>query len=87
MAETVYILCAVLSLTSATLLFRGYRTARSKLLLWSSLAFAFLALNNVILFADMIVFPTVDFGGALLRSLCGAIAGALLLCGLIWEMT
>lgn len=87
MAKTVYVLCAILSVVCAVLLLRGYRRNRSKLLLWSCLAFAMLALNNLILFADLIILPGIDIHGVLLRNLTGAIGGTLLLCGLIWEVT
>lgn len=87
MAEIVFALCALLSVACAALLFRSYLKGRSQLLLWSSLCFSLLALNNVVLFVDMIIFPTLDFGGSIIRVSSGAIAGALLLYGLIWEMT
>lgn len=87
MAELVYALCAFLSVAVGWFLYRGYRTSRSKLLLWSCLAFAIFAINNVILFADLVVFPAEDFGGGLLRNVSGALAGSLLLFGLIWEVS
>lgn len=87
MAKIVYILCAILSLICTYFLFRGFRSSRSRLLLWSCLAFAMLSLNNLVLFADLVVFPTANFDGGLLRNLSGAVAGTLLLYGLIWEVT
>lgn len=87
MAEIVYALCALLSMACFVLLFRAYRKGRTRLLLWTSLCFLLLALNNSILFVDNIILPDVDFGGAFLRNLTGAIAGALLLFGLLWEVT
>lgn len=87
MAEVVYALCALLSIACFGLLIRAYRGGRTRLLLWTSLCFLFLAINNAILFVDNIVLPDVDFGGALLRNLTGAVAGALLLFGLLWEVT
>lgn len=87
MAETVYILCALLSFGSALMLFRGYLTSRSALLMWSSLCFGFLFLNNVILVVDMMVLPYQDISGPYLRNLTSAVAGCLLLFGLIWELT
>lgn len=87
MAEIVYALCAICSVACATLLLRGYRENRSKLLLWSCLAFAMLALNNIILFTDLVILPELDFNGTLIRNITGAIAGSLLLYGLIWEVT
>jgi hypothetical protein len=82
-AEAVYILCALTSILCALLLFRGYRATRTRLLFWASLCFLFLALNNVLLFVDIILLPKVSLfawrNGA-------ALAGMLLLVfGLTWE--
>jgi len=60
MAETVYVLCALTSLACTALLLRSYAETRVRLLLWSGLCFAGLALNNVILFVDKVVAPDVD---------------------------
>ena len=59
MAETVYVLCALTSILCAALLFRAYRGNRSRLLLWSTLCFVGLALNNVFLFVDIVVVPDI----------------------------
>ncbi len=87
MAEIVYLLCAIMSVACAGMLFRGHRRTPSQLLLWSSVCFGFLALNNIILVVDMLVLPDLDFNGALFRNICGAVAGSLLLFSLIWELT
>jgi hypothetical protein len=87
MAEVVYILCALTSALCAVLLVRRYWTTGTKLLLWTSLSFIGLALNNSILLVDTIVLPHVDFLGVFWRNLLGACAGTLLLLGLIWEVT
>ncbi|WP_141735535.1 DUF5985 family protein [Oligoflexus tunisiensis] len=87
MAEIVYILCALTSALCAVLLVRRYRTTGTKLLLWTSLSFIGLALNNGILLVDTILLPNVDFLGSFWRNLVGACAGSLLLLGLIWEVT
>jgi len=86
-AEVVYALCALFSVICATLLFRGYQSQKARLLLWSSLAFAMLALNNLVLFVDLVIYPEMDFNGPLIRSVAGATGGVLLLFGLIWEGT
>ena len=83
MAEAVYILCAATSIACALLLFRGYRRSRTPLLFWSSLCFAGLALNNVLLFVDLVVVPTTDL--SIVRSLTALIALGLLLFGLVWN--
>jgi hypothetical protein len=84
MAETVYILCALTSIAGAALLLRGYARSRTRLLLWSSLCFVGLALNNVLLFLDKVVFPNgPDL--TLYRSLTALAALLVLVYGLIWD--
>jgi hypothetical protein len=83
MAEAVYVLCALTSLFCAGLLIRSYRAQRTRLLLWSSLCFIGLALNNALLVVDLIIVPQVDL--SLLRTAVAVIAMFLLLVGLIWE--
>lgn len=84
MADVVYILCAVTSLICALLLGRAYRTSRRRLLLWSSLCFAGLFVDNVVTFIDLAVTPpSVDLHW--LRSIIALSALVLLLVGLIWE--
>jgi hydrogenase/urease accessory protein HupE len=83
MAESVYALCALASIACALLLGRAYLRARVRLLLWSSICFVGLAINNVLLFVDLTVLPNVDL--SLWRSLA-AIGGMLVLVkGLIWD--
>jgi hypothetical protein len=60
MAETVYLLCALLSIACAALLFRGFRGSRTKRLFWSGLCFAGLAVANVLLFSDLVLLPDGD---------------------------
>jgi hypothetical protein len=83
MASVVYALCALTSGLCAVLLGRAYRASRARLLLWSSLAFVGLTLNNLVLFIDLIVVPTVDL--SLYRSLLAAVSVMVLLLGLIWD--
>ena len=83
MAETVYVLCAVTSIACATLLLRRWLQARVRLLLWSGLCFAALAVNNVLLFVDLVIVPGVDLG--ILRSGTALAGIVLLLVGLVWE--
>ena len=87
MAELVYILSSIMSITCAIMLFRGYRASPSHILLWSSACFSLLAVNNIILFIDVLLVPDVDFGGLIIRNIAGAAAGSLLLFGLIWEIS
>ena len=53
----VYGLCLLASLLCAGLLIRAWLQARTRLLLWTAIAFAFLALNNLLLFVDLVLFP------------------------------
>ena len=45
-ANTVYILCTLMSIACAVLLLRGYRRSRTRVLLIASLAFGAFAINN-----------------------------------------
>lgn len=83
MATLVYALCALTSLACAVLLLRGYFASRARLLLWSGLCFAGLALNNILLLVDKRLVPTVDL--SLWRTVPAVAGVALLLYGLIWE--
>jgi hypothetical protein len=83
MPAAVYVLCAATSVACAVLLFRGYRASRTGLLFWSSLCFAGLALNNVLLVVDLLIAPTIDL--AILRTLLALVATLVMLVGLVWE--
>jgi hypothetical protein len=83
MAETIYLLCAATSMTAAVLLFRMWRQRGTRLLLWSCLCFGGLALNNVLLFIDLVVVPSADL--VLLRAGTAFVSVTMLLLGLIWE--
>ncbi len=83
MANVVYILCAVTSISCAVLLLRSYRKSRVRMLLWSGLCFSFLALNNIVLVIDLTVLPEVDL--STIRSLPTIIGLGLLLYGFIWD--
>ena len=82
--SAVYLLCLVTSIACAVLLARSYTRTRARLLLWSSLCFAFLALNNLVVVVDILVFPTaVDL--SLVRLSVSLLAVGVLLYGFIWE--
>lgn len=84
MPEAVYLLCALTSVLCAGLLIRSYRANKSRLLLWSTLCFSGLAINNILLFVDKVLTPpSVDL--VLFRSLAALLAFTTLLIGLIWE--
>jgi uncharacterized protein DUF5985 len=86
MPGLVYILCAITSLLSASLLLRGAMTrGGGGLLFWSSLCFFAMALNNVLLYVNFIVLPDVDL---LIASRLATVVGIVLLnIGLIWHAT
>ncbi len=79
----VYALCALTSVACATMLLRAYRRTAIRLLLWSGLCFACLALNNLLLIVDVQVLPEHDL--SVIRSLPAVVGIALLLYGLVWE--
>jgi hypothetical protein len=83
MPGLVFILCAVTSLGSALLLFRGALRSRDGLLFWSSMCFFAMAANNALLYANFVVFPEID----LLMAARGAtLVGVVLLnFGLVWH--
>jgi hypothetical protein len=83
MAATVYVLCAAASGVCALLLGLGYLRTRTRLLLWSTLCFTLLTLNNVLLVADRLVWTGTDL--ALARGIAGLSGLSLLALGLIWE--
>lgn len=79
-----FLLAAMTSFACMVLLFRGYARTGVRLLFWSGLCFVFLSINNALLFADVIIFPTaVDLR---LPRLVAALVGILcLLYAFIWE--
>ncbi|MEO5566910.1 MAG: DUF5985 family protein [Gemmatimonadaceae bacterium] len=79
-ADIVYVLCALTSLSCAVLLFRAWRVSRGKLLFWGALCFTGLMLNNLLLVVDVSI-DRVDLAGFRLLPALGGIA--LLLYGLI----
>jgi hypothetical protein len=83
MASGVYLLCAATALVCSLLLLRGYRRSGFRLLLWSSLCFTLLTLENLILFVDVVLVPDVDL--RLIWNLAAISGVALLLYGLVWE--
>lgn len=84
MAATVYVLCAIAAFACAWLLGRSYAQSHVRLLLWSSICFIGLALNNVVLFVDKVIIPH----GADLsawRLVPAAVGIGALVYGLVWE--
>lgn len=83
MAELIYVLCALTSISCAVLLIRGYFKNKTSLLLWSSLCFAGLAFNNILLFVDLVIAP--DVALSLWRSVSASLSMILLVYGLVKE--
>jgi hypothetical protein len=79
----VYLLCAAAALGCALLLWRGYRRSRVGLLFWSAACFLALALENLVLFVDLILVPQADLSAVWLG--LGLIGVAALLYGLVWD--
>ena len=81
----VYSLCLLTSAACAWLLGRSYRRNGMPLLLWSCIAFAFLAANNLVLVLDLVVWPKeVDLRIARLSLSLAAVA--CLIWGFVWEV-
>jgi hypothetical protein len=83
MGPLAYGLGVLTSILCAVLLIRSYRAQRTPLLLWCSLCFVGLAVNNVVLFADLFIVP--DISLELWRSATALVALVVMLIGLIWE--
>lgn len=83
MAPLVYALCALTSLACSVLLLRGYARRRVRLLFWSGVCFAMLALNNALLLVDRMIVPDRDL--ALFRSGPVIVGLGVLIYGLIWD--
>ena len=56
----VYLLCFLTSVICALLLGRSYARTGARMLLWSAICFSFLALANLFVGFDLLVFPAVD---------------------------
>jgi hypothetical protein len=83
-AVVVYALCAGAALLCTGLLLRAYYQTGTRLLLWSAACFACLTLNNLLVMADLVFFPSVDL--FLLRNVAAMAGIGALLFGLIWEV-
>jgi len=83
MATATYIIAILVTGGCWLLLLRGYLRGKQKLLLWSSFCFLGLAISNLLVFADMVLFPDVDLYSWRLGT--AAVAMLFMLYGLIWE--
>jgi hypothetical protein len=79
----VYLMCVATSLLCAYLLARAFRRGRTRLLIWSALCFALLAISNLVLAADVMLLPSIDL--TVVRLLTSLAAVVVLQYGFIWE--
>lgn len=79
-----YIMAVLTCLACTVLLGRSYMRTGVRLLLWSTLCFLGLSISNILLFFDLVVFPTeVDLRVWRLATALGGLV--FLLYGFIWE--
>ena len=78
-----YLLALITCVACTALLLRDYLRTRARLLLWSTLCFVGLSINNALLFADLVLFPASDL--RMLRAAVALAGMACLLYGFIWE--
>lgn len=84
MSAFIYTLCALTSLLCAVLLLRSFSKSKHRLLFWAGICFAGITVNNLLLVADKIIFPTsIDLLTP--RLLVALIALVFLLYGLIFD--
>jgi hypothetical protein len=84
--STVYLMCLATSVVCAGLLLRTYLRTGARLLLWVAASFAFLALNNAFLVADMVIWPGPQIYLMPYRQLTSFLALGVLLYGFIMEL-
>lgn len=78
-----YLLSLLTCIACTGLLLREYLRTRARLLLWSTLCFTGLSINNALLFADLVMFPGLDL--RLFRGLAALVGMTFLLYAFIWE--
>ena len=81
----VYVLCFLTSAACAWMLGRSYRRTGMRLLLWSSICFALLAANNLVLVLDLVVWPSPDVDLRLARHGLALAAVLSLIWGFVWQ--
>lgn len=77
-----YALAALTCLACTVLLAREYLRTRVRLLLWSTLCFVGLSVNNVLLFVDLVLVPEMDLR---LPRVLASLSGMLFLLYGFWE--
>lgn len=84
MSSTIFALCAVASIFVVVLLARAYIQRPSRILFWSAICFVGIALNNIVLFYDLVILPD-EISYAVLRNALLAGSTGVLIYGLIWD--
>jgi hypothetical protein len=79
----VFLLCFATSVLCLALLVRAYLRSKSRLLFWSAACFVLLAINNGLVFLDMVIVPEGDL--RVIRHLLALAAISTLLYGFIWD--
>jgi hypothetical protein len=83
LGASIYTLCALAAIFCAWLLLRAYRASGARLLAWSSLCFALLAVNNVVLVVDLVLLPAVNL--FIVRNISALLAIGAMLYGLVCD--
>lgn len=83
-ASFVYLICAGTSVACAVVLGRAYKRTRLRLLLWSCLCFVGFAVNNSLLFIDLVLFPA-SVSLALYRGIAALVGLCLIIYGLVMD--
>jgi hypothetical protein len=77
-----YLLAGLTCVSCTALLGREYLKTRARLLLWSTMCFICLSVNNVLVFVDLVIYPGQDL--RLIRILA-SLAGMFFLLYGFWE--
>ena len=78
----VYLLCLITSVLCTYLLARSYKATGARLVFWSAICFAFLAVNNLVVVLDLVLLPQLDL--RIVRHVLSLSAILTLLFGFIW---
>jgi hypothetical protein len=84
LAPIVYILCALTSITCTVLLLRSFSRTKAPLLFWSGLCFLGLAIDNSLMFYDLMIIPQFDI--STFRNSISLLGVSCLIYGLVMEM-
>lgn len=84
MSVIIFSLCALASIFVAYLLAKAYRQRPSQILFWSAICFGGLALNNIVLFIDLVLMPAEITYGLVRNGIIVASIGSLVY-GLVWD--